>query len=135
MVKPLISNPKTAITYGRFSFIPIGNTGRITYYFYEILADLTRYYNNYKKTEAVNVYGFNSAFRREQGLEVEGFNHPPGTNEDGYLALKLTRKGFGRLFRVSNPNAIVWTTDRRIQIDGGLKKAIVKRLKRMLNLI
>jgi glycosyltransferase involved in cell wall biosynthesis len=134
MVKPLVNNQNVAITYGRFAFIPIGNTGRITYYFYEILADITRLYNNYKKTQAVNVYGFNSSFRREQGLQVDGFNHPPGTNEDGYLALKLHNKGFGKMCRVGKTDAIVWTTDRRIQIDGGLWKAVVKRLKRLFNL-
>jgi len=133
MTKPLI-NEGVAITYGRFSFIPTGNTGRVSYYFYEMLADLTRFYNNYKKTEAVNVYGFNSAFRREQGIVVGGFNHPPGTNEDGYLALKLAKKGFGKMFRVNSSKAIVWTTDRRIQIDGGLFKAIDKRLKRLFNI-
>ena len=132
MIKPLKNKKDVAITYGRFSFIPIGNTGRVTYYFYELLSDITRLYNNYKKTEAVNVYGFNSGFRREQGLQVDGFNHPPGSNEDGYLALKLSNKGFGKMHRVSNPNAIVWTTDRRIQIDGGLWKAVSKRLKRVL---
>lgn len=134
MTKPLINSEEVAITYGRFSFIPIGSTGRVTYYFYEMLADASRFYNNIVKTEAVNVYGFNSGFRREQGLEVNGFNHPPGTNEDGYLALKLTDKGFGKMHRVSKPNAIVWTTDRRIQIDGGLWKAVGIRLKRLLNI-
>ncbi|NNU33376.1 hypothetical protein HK413_02955 [Mucilaginibacter sp. S1162] len=134
MTVPLINNRDVAITYGRFSFIPIGSTGRVTYYFYEMLADLSRFYNNFKKTEAVNVYGFNSGFRRQQGLQVDGFNHPPGTNEDGYRALKLTQKGFGKMYRVSKPNAIVWTTDRRIQIDGGLWKAVNKRLKRLFNI-
>jgi glycosyltransferase involved in cell wall biosynthesis len=134
MSRPLINDTGVAITYGRFSFIPIGSTGRVTYYFYEMLSGLTRFYNNYKKTEAVNVYGFNSGFRKEQGLQVDGFNHPPGTNEDGYLALKLTGKGFGKMYRVNNPKAIVWTTDRRIQIDGGLWKAIGIRLKRLLNI-
>lgn len=134
MIKPLATDDKVAITYGIFSFIPIGSTGRVTYYFYEMLADLTRHYNTYKKTEAVNVYGFNSGFRKEQGLKVDGFNHPPGTNEDGFLALKLTKEGFGRMQRVSSDNAVVWTTDRRIQIDGGLWKAVGKRLKRVLNL-
>lgn len=131
MTKPLINDPKVAITYGIFSFIPIGNTGRVTYFFYEYLAEFTRFYNKHFKTEAVNVYGFNSGFRREQGLAVDSFNHPPGSNEDGYLALKLVNKGFGKMYRVSVPRAIVWTTDRRIQIDGGLWKAIVKRFKRV----
>lgn len=133
MVKPL-DNDANAITYGRFSFIPVGNTGRLTYFFYEYLSDLSKLYNKHFKTEAVNVYGFNSGFRREQGLQVDGFNHPPGSNEDGYLALKLKNKGFGKLYRVTNPRAIVWTTDRRIQIDGGIIKGTVKRIKRIFNI-
>jgi len=134
MIKPLANDEDVAITYGRFSFIPVGSTGRYTYFFYEYFSDLSKLYNKHFKTEAVNVYGFNSAFRREQGLQVDGFNHPPGSNEDGYLALKLTEKGFGKMFRVTSPKAIVWTTDRRIQIDGGLRKGLVKRIKRIFNL-
>lgn len=134
MIKPLANDESVAITYGRFSFIPVGNTGRYTYFFYEYFSDLSKLYNKHFKTEAVNVYGFNSGFRREQGLQVDGFNHPPGSNEDGYLALKLNKKGFGKMFRVTSPKAIVWTTDRRIQIDGGLRKGLVKRIKRIFNL-
>lgn len=134
MIKPLANDNNVAITYGRFSFIPVGNTGRYTYFFYEYFSDLSKLYNKHFKTEAVNVYGFNSGFRREQGLQVDGFNHPPGSNEDGYLALKLNKKGFGKMFRVTSPKAIVWTTDRRIQIDGGLRKGLAKRIKRIFNL-
>lgn len=131
MAQPMANNENVAAVYGRFSFIPTGNTGRGTYFFYEYFADLMRWLNKYIKDEAVNVYGFNSGFRREQGLLVDGFNHPPGTNEDGWLALKLRNKGFGKLFYVTNSKALVWTTDRRIQIDGGLWKGTVKRIKRM----
>lgn len=134
MVKPLVENEDVAITYGRFSFIPVGSTGRLVYYFYEYISGLSRWYNKVVKDEAVNVYGFNSGFRKAQGLQVEGFNHLPGTNEDGWLALKLRDKGFGKLVFVSDIKALVWTTDRRIQIDGGLLKATIKRVKRVLNL-
>jgi glycosyltransferase involved in cell wall biosynthesis len=134
MIKPLANRTDVAITYGRFSFIPVGKTGRFTYFFYEYFSDLSKWYNKHFKTEAVNVYGFNSGFRREQGLEVDGFNHPPGSNEDGYLALKLNQKGFGKLYQVTSPKAIVWTTDRRIQIDGGLVKGTLKRIKRIFNI-
>jgi glycosyltransferase involved in cell wall biosynthesis len=134
MVNPLIQNEEVAVTYGRFSFIPIGSTGRNVYFFYEYLTELSRWYNKKVKDEAVNVYGFNSGFRKEQGLSVDGFNHPPGTNEDGWLAVKLREKGYGSLYYVNVLNARVWTTDRRIQIDGGLFKATVIRLKRIFNL-
>lgn len=132
MVAPLANSEQVCSVYGRFSFIPIGSTGRFTYFFYEYFADFMRWMNKIFRDEAMNAYGFNSGFRREQGLEVEGFNHPSGTNEDGWLALKLREKGFGKLYYVTNIKALVWTTDRRIQIDGGLWKGIWKRLKRMI---
>ena len=131
IVEPLIKNEKISMTYGRFSFIPVGATGRYTYFVYEYLADFTRWINKYVKDEAVNVYGFTSAIRREQGLSVGGFDHPPGTVEDGYMALKLRNKGYGGFFNVTNKNAIAWTTDRRMQIDGGFVKGTMRRVKRV----
>jgi len=133
MTNPLIKDSKVALTYGKFSLIPVGNTGRGVYFFYEYISDLSRYINKYFKDEAVNVYGFNSGFRRSQGVEVDGFNHPEGTNEDGWLAIKLRNNGFGALHLVTDNRAMVWTTDRRIQMDGGLFKATIKRVKRILN--
>ena len=132
MVAPLASNDGVAITYGRFSFIPTGVTSRFTYFFYEYTADMIRRLNRSFREEAVNVYGFNSCYRREQGLQVEGYNHPKGANEDGWLALKLRDKGFGKLHYVTNIKALVWTTDRRIQLDGGLVKGVIKRVKRVV---
>ena len=134
MTKPLIEDPAVAITYGRFSLIPTQGTKRLTYFFYEYLAELSRLYNKRFKDEAVNVYGFNSGFRREQGLTVDSFNHPAGTNEDGWLAIKLRTKGYGKLHCVKDIKALVWTTDRRIQIDGGLVKGTIIRFKRLFNI-
>lgn len=132
MVQPL-DDAGIALTYGRFALIPIGATGRLTYFFYEYFAEFSRWINKKFKEESVNVYGFNSGFRREQGLLVDSFDHPPGTNEDGWLALKLKTKGFGKLHLVTDVKALVWTTDRRIQLDGGLWKGSAKRIKRMLS--
>ena len=131
MVKPLESN-RVSITYGRFGFIPTGNTSRFSYFLYEHMADKIRWINKMFSEEAVNVYGFNSGFRRLQGLDVDGFNHPPGTNEDGWLAVKLRDKGFGKLHCVTATRAMVWTADRRIEMDGGLWKATFMRIKRVL---
>jgi glycosyltransferase involved in cell wall biosynthesis len=132
MIAPLEQND-VALTYGNFSFIPVGKTGRLTYFFYEYFADLMRWINALLKDEAVNVYGFNSGYRREQGIKVDGYRHPPGSNEDGYLALKLRNEGFGKLHLVTNSRALVWTTDRRIESDGGLWNAIIKRIKRIFS--
>lgn len=133
MINPLVNNKNIALTYGRFAFIPINNTPRFLYFIYEHFADFNKYLNRKLKEEAVNVYGFNSACRRDQCLSVHGFDHPQGTNEDGWLAIKLRTKGFGSLVNVKHKKSIVWTTDRRILIDGGILKAsfsrVIKNLK------
>ncbi|MEO5683835.1 MAG: glycosyltransferase family 2 protein [Chitinophagaceae bacterium] len=131
MVSPLDSDTVAAV-YGRFSFIPTAGTPRITYFLYEYVADFMRWFNKKYKEEAVNMYGFNSGFKKEQGLLVDGFDHPPTANEDGWLALKLRDKGFGKLHYVTGLAALVWTTDRRIQTDGGLWKGLVKRVQRIV---
>jgi glycosyltransferase involved in cell wall biosynthesis len=130
LIDPLERNKKAAVTYGRYSFLPEKDTSRFTYFLYESLADFSRKLNKYLKDEAVNVYGCCSAFRKEHALQVEGYNHPPGATEDGYLALKIRNKGFGKLHFVKK--ALVWTTDRRIYIDGGLWKGTINRVKRVV---
>jgi glycosyltransferase involved in cell wall biosynthesis len=132
MSKPFYTHPNVAMVYGRFAFIPIGTTGRLVYFFYEYAADCMRLVNKNLKDEAVNVYGFNSGFKRVNGLAVDGFNHPVGANEDGWLALKLRDGGYGKLVGVTNIKALVWTSDRRIQSDGGLFKAVGTRIKRVI---
>ncbi len=132
MVKPLAEGYGVAAVYGSFAFIPTKGTARLVYFCYEYMADFMRWINKRFREEAMNVYGFNSCFRKDQGVAVEGYNHPAGTNEDGWLALKLREKGFGKLYAVRKNSALVWTEDRRIQMDGGLWRGSIKRLRRML---
>jgi len=44
------------------------------------------------------------------------------------MALRLQEAG-GKIAAVNGDDGRVWTSDRRIQIDGGLKKALIFRLK------
>ena len=113
-------------------FYPVGKQNDQFIFFYEYMADFSRYLTRKFKDEAANVYGFNFAFRREQGIAVDWFNHPTHANEDGWMALKLRDRGFGKLHFVKNPKAMVWTSDRRIHMDGGLLKGVIKRLNRVL---
>lgn len=130
MTAPLI-NDTVALVYGNFSFIPSTGTSRILFTGYEYAADFAKWFNKKFREEAVNVYGFNAAFRRLEGLEVDGFNHPPGTNEDGWLAVKLRSHFNKKLFEVKYP--LVWTSDRRIQMDGGFLRAAFKRMRIFFN--
>lgn len=132
MIEPL-EKPGVALTYGRFSFIPLSGKSRMGHFFYEYVSDMSRLLKRYLRHEAVNVFGFNSAFCREDGIKVDGYQHPPGSNEDGYLALKLKDRGFGKLRQVTSSKALVWTSDRRVQMEGGLWKGSLLRIKRFFS--
>ena len=129
MLEPLYRDG-TALVYGTFAFLPTTGIPRPLFLAYEYVSDISKWINKRFREEAVNIYGFNSAFRRTEGLAVDCFNHPPGTNEDGWLGVKLREKFNKKFYHVTHPSAIVWTTDRRIQLDGGMLKGIVKRMKR-----
>jgi len=129
MITPLENNTDIALTYGTFAFLPGPSDKRFSYFLYETMADVLRMFKRWFKEEAMNVYGCSSGFRRSQCLQVDGYEHPPGANEDGYLALKLRDKGLGRLKRMPGSNIIVWTIDRHLQQDGGLLKSLIIRVK------
>ena len=128
MIAPL-ERPDVAVSYGRFAFLPDKTTPRWKYYVYECIADTLRFIRRKWGEEAVNVYGFNFGFRKEQGIAVDWFNHPRGAHEDGWMALKLRDKGFGKLHLVHHKKAMVWSLDRRLQNDGGLWKGFKKRMR------
>jgi glycosyltransferase involved in cell wall biosynthesis len=131
MVNPLINNNKIAVVYGRYSFIPDANISRISYFLYETIGDIKKWVEGIIKDEAIKVFGCNSGYRRDQGIEVEGYNHPPGTNEDGWLALKLRNHNFGKLHYVSS--STVWTSDRRLNFDKGVIKVIITRIQQFFS--
>ncbi len=134
MVAPLALD-ENVMVYGKFSFIPAQGGRHLLYLGYEYMSDLSKWMNKIFREEAVNVYGSNSAFRKSEGEKVGGFNHPPGTNEDGWLGVKLRDTFKKHLFQVKDERAIVWTMDRRLQIDGGLWKGSLKRIRRHINLL
>ncbi|WP_411275591.1 glycosyltransferase [Daejeonella sp.] len=121
---------KIACTYGKFAFFPENNTSRKFYFFYESFGDLYKRTIQKLKDEAMYVYGCSSGFRKEQGILVNGYDHPIGSNEDGYLGLKL-RERFGQLKRISNNRALVWTSDRRLNEEGGIPIAFMNRLRKV----
>jgi glycosyltransferase involved in cell wall biosynthesis len=126
MILPMESSGDIALVYGLYSFLPSGNRPRLIYYFYELVSDWARSRAKRVKDEAAFVMGANSAFRREFALTVDGYKHPPGANEDGFLALKLRK--YGKLF--FNRASIVWTSDRSLISEGNLFVTTSIRIKK-----
>ena len=99
-----------------------------------------------KKTEARRVMGFTFGFNRAVALEVNGFimDKPRkfrnelgsaeyvGDSEDGKMASAIKKAGY-KLMYVNNRKSRVWTSDRRLQIDGGLMRASMIRLIKIFN--
>lgn len=127
LITPLHTDNSIAVSYGRFAFVPEQNKKRLPFFIYEKLGDVFKKINSMRKDEAMYIYGCSSAYRKEQGLAVNGYEHPPGANEDGYLGLKLRNK-FGRLNKVASVKSFAWTSARKFAADGSLLKRWVVKL-------
>lgn len=128
LVDPLIKDENIACSYGRFSFIPEPGYKRFSFFLYEMIGDLYKTIKGSLKDKAMYVYGCSSAYRKQQAIEVNGYEHPPGSNEDGYLGLKL-RNRFGKLNQVKNPKSLAWTSSRKFIADGTLSNRLLKKIK------
>lgn len=142
MVAPMENNPKVTGVYGTYSFIPPAGQGRFGLALYELLSEVIIRLRM-RNREYLNVFGFNMGFVTETGRVTGGFKvsgnriyaNVTGSDyaneaEDGRMALNLKTKG--RLQRVTNPKARVFTSPRRLMDDGSIGKAFINRAKRQL---
>ena len=120
-----LKNREVVCVYGTYSFIPGKGSNRFVLAIYEIVTRLL-FLLRRKKMDFFNVLGFNFAFRREDGLKVGGFNTTRQRWSDGWMAMTLAQ--FGKIERITDKTVRVWTSDRRLVYDGGLFKAIIKRM-------
>jgi glycosyltransferase involved in cell wall biosynthesis len=127
-----LDDANVACSFGSFAFLPNLPTARFSYFLYETAGDIYKEINQIGKDKAMYVYGCSSAFRKSQGLEVGGYEHPVGANEDGYLGLKLRDK-FGKLYHVNDSRSLVWTSDRRLLEKGGLGQSLILRIKAIIH--
>lgn len=143
MVEGMINNEQVYCVHGSYSFLPSHNTPRWQYAFYEIMSSII--IKKKEKTQPyLNTLGFNCGFIRQKGIDINGYDIETqrtfrGTagvveqnaTEDGMMALRLQQLG-GKIKAIDGSEARVWTSDRRIQLDGGLKNALAMRVKKYL---
>lgn len=127
MIDPLTKNAGIALTYGKFAFIPEPGYSRLGFSIYELISDTYKKINGMLKDKAMYVYGCSSAYRKEQAIFVDGYEHPDGANEDGYLGLKLRNK-FGKLKQVTYSKSYAWTSSRKFIADGSLRKRVMEKI-------
>ena len=143
MAEGMINNEQVYCVHGSYSFLPSPDTPRWQYALYEIMSSFV--IKKKEKTQPhLNTLGFNCGFIRQIGIDINGydikiqrtFRGNAGVveefaTEDGMMAFKLLEAG-GKIKAIDGLDARVWTSDRRIQLDGGLKNAFAMRVKKYL---
>ncbi|MBK6266528.1 glycosyltransferase family 2 protein [Marivirga sp. S37H4] len=117
-----------AVVYSRHSFLGNKNIKRWQYFLYELGKDFIIELRNIKRPY-LNTYGMSMGFRRTHGLK-EGFVTKNIRGEDGRMCFDLMK--YGKVKLVRSKKARVWTSDRNLEKDGSIMKAIQKRVLREL---
>jgi cellulose synthase/poly-beta-1,6-N-acetylglucosamine synthase-like glycosyltransferase len=143
MTDGMLNNEQVYCVHGTYSFLPSDSTPRWQYAFYEFLSSFI--IKKKEKTQPfLNTLGFNCGFIRQKGIDINGYEIETqrtfrgaagvveqNATEDGMMALRLQQAG-GKNKAIETNDARVWTSDRRIQLDGGLKSALTLRIKKYL---
>jgi len=130
--------------HSTYSFIPENPGQRWMYGIYELLSSFISKRKE-KNEPYLNVYGFYMGFEAQKGRDVNGYDIEvqrtfrgtvgqleTNATEDGMMALRLMQAG-GKIKAVHDSKAKVWTSDRRIQLDGGIVNAFKIRFKKYLS--
>jgi glycosyltransferase involved in cell wall biosynthesis len=145
MAQTMIDGEKEPVycVHGSYAFLPGPSTPRWQYALYEMMSAVIK--KRKEQTQPfLNVLGFNCGFVRQMGIDLNGYEIETqrtfrgaagvieeNATEDGMMALRLMNAG-GKIRSIPGVDARVWTSDRRIQLDGGLKNALIMRVKKYL---
>jgi len=145
MAQTMIGGEKEPVycVHGGYAFLPGPSTPRWQYALYEMMSAVIK--KRKEQTQPfLNVLGFNCGFVRQKGIDLNGYDIETqrtfrgsagvveeNATEDGMMALRLMNAG-GKIRSIPGADARVWTSDRRIQLDGGLKNALIMRVKKYL---
>jgi glycosyltransferase involved in cell wall biosynthesis len=134
MVAVLQQLPEVSCVYGSYRFLPQKSYPYWKLMVYRYLGDPVQSFRAVRH-EYANVMGFNMGYRRLDALRVGGYpaedaldRRATRESEFGRLALRLSL--FGKLYFVDEPDNRVWTSARRLEIDGGLGWSLARRAAR-----
>lgn len=141
MIKPMINDSKFTGVYGRYAFIPPEGQSRFSLWVYERLTGIIIRVRK-KNREYLNVMGFTMGLVTEVGRTTGGFkvtnvrvfdNRMDSENysaesEDGRMSINLKKKG--QLKLITHPKAVVYTSPRRLIMDGGIWQSFLQRFSR-----
>jgi glycosyltransferase involved in cell wall biosynthesis len=127
LTNQLESDNDISCVYTKYSFLPSEFRTRLDYILYEKISGMLFRIRRLRK-EYLNVMGFCFAFRKADALTIGGFNTSRPLWSDGWMAMKLLK--LGKIKLITNEKALVFTSDRRLQVHGSLWKAFFFRVKK-----
>lgn len=126
-----LADPEIAVVYGPHAFLPGPGMPRPALLLHELMGDTMRWIKRKRTSHTyINVHGFNSGFRRQDALEKGSYDFEPGGSEDGHMARLLNQHG--KIAYLNDNGCTAYTSSRRLAADGGLIRAILKRMRRDL---
>ena len=137
LIDVLKTQPEVSCAYSSYQFLPDVRHPHWQLAIYRFIGDPVQSFRSVAN-EFSNVMGFSMAYRRLDALRVGGYPDEEQMDrigrresEHGRIALRLSI--FGKLRYIDEPHCQVWTSPRRLDADGGLVFAFLKRaLREML---
>ncbi len=125
MTKPLRNDQFTCTTslHGSLSEDDKYSAGLIIYQYIKLATWLLKKRNR----PHLNCGGASMAYRKEDALRAGGYKMDGSRGEDGELAFNLLK--LGQIKLLTSKHAMIYTSMRRVEADGGLFKAFMIRLK------
>jgi glycosyltransferase involved in cell wall biosynthesis len=112
--------------YGRYSFLGNSSISRWQFSLYDIVRDIMVEIRHIKRPY-LSAYGISMGYVKEYGIK-EGYLRRNIRGDDGRLAFDLMKYGKVNLVRFKDSR--VWTSNRTLERDGSLVKALKKRILR-----
>jgi glycosyltransferase involved in cell wall biosynthesis len=128
LVKPL-EDPAITCTYSMYVFYQENGRYPFMHYFYHLGKYLAMQLQAWKRAH-LNAMGGGMAFRRQDALELGGYDPEMKRGSDGNLAWRLSQRG--KVVFVDKAAADVISNMRRAFADGSMSKALWKRVRKLL---
>lgn len=130
MTRPLMSDRSVAVTYSMHVLYTDQMRYPVDIHIYQYLKHVNKYLHSFKRPH-LNCGGASMAFKREDAINIGGYNTDLIRWEDGTLAFNLNK--FGKIKMIPDRQAYIYTSDRRVRADGSIAKAFMLRAKKQMN--
>jgi hypothetical protein len=123
----MVNNKNIVCTYGLHAFITEDNKYPLSLLMFQQAKTWGIHFRHLKRPQ-LNCGGASMAYRVETANQVGGYNLKMKRGTDGFIAYLMM--DIGIVHKVTSNKALIYTSNRRTEMDGSLGKAFWVRAKR-----